>query len=239
MPDPIIHSSSWTGPLNESLRTPKARLRTPWEPSGARLGEWTKPWSPAERRWIRLVVLVFLSPVLLFVAWELVHAATGDTLWIGHCEWLILWSLAVVAIGILECRAGRPASPNLRSSFLCLALAATFAFACWYSYATLMSHSDAITSKKERTYEVSQTDCSKCTPYYVHQRADGTTVEGQSIGPPLPYWPSCVEVQRLTGDYGFEWIRVVDRSPPAEHEVRWPIRREDCFSTKPLASLRD
>jgi hypothetical protein len=58
------------------------------------------------------------------------------------------------------------------------------------------------------------------------------------IGAPLAYWPVCTEVQRLQGDYGFVWIRVVDRSPPPVHEIAWPIRREDCFSNKPLATLK-
>jgi len=54
----------------------------------------------------------------------------------------------------------------------------------------------------------------------------------------LAYWPVCTEVQRLQGDYGFVWIRVVDRSRPPVHEIAWPIRREDCFSNKPLATLK-
>jgi hypothetical protein len=42
----------------------------------------------------------------------------------------------------------------------------------------------------------------------------------------------------LDGEYGFRWIRILDRSrAPSRGQLIWPVRREECFSDIPLSTL--
>ena len=145
--------------------------------------------------------------------------------------------MVVVGASACDCLAGKPANPTLRTAALGFVFLATAVFAGWYTYTVLSSHTNARPSQPERTYELNER-CGRHCNYYVHQRADGTTIEGVQVGEAVPYGSTCTLVQRLEGDYGFSWIRVLDRSPPPRHEVIWPIRPADCFSDKPLATLR-
>jgi hypothetical protein len=240
MDDPVIHSESWTGPIPAQEPAQEAFLGQPWTPTAAEQQRWCRPSapsSPATRSWGHLLGAVFLLPLLLLGSWQFAHSASPDALWSDRREWLILWGMGIIGIAIREVRAGIPDDPTIRSRVLAVTISATCAFAGWYPYALLTAHSGAMPSIRERTYEVPQTDCTRCATYYVYQRADGSTIEGKSVGPALPYWPVCTEAQRLEGDYGFVWIRVTDRSPPPAHEIAWPIRREECFSKRPLATL--
>jgi hypothetical protein len=232
MPDPIIHSSSWTGPI-ETPDPPSIDLG----PESLGLGEPAAPLSPAVRQWAVLVAAVFFSPLLLLGAFYFVHAATHDELWSDRREWLIYWGIAVFAVFAREMYVGKPANPGARSAFLALVLMSTVTFAVWYSHLVVAAHADAIATPPERAFELHRS-CGRNCGYYFHQRADGSTVEGVRGENSLPYGNACTIVQRMDGDYGLTWIRVVDRSPSPEHEIAWPIRREDCFSDKPLSSLR-
>jgi len=129
-------------------------------------------------------------------------------------------------------------APNneLRRVILVSLIVAMIASSFAYGYGAFNSYREAVPSTRERTFEILVRKSR--SQYFVHQRADGGTVEGISYGPPLAYGSACALVERLNGDFGFSWVRVLDRSPPPEHEVIWPIRREDCFSDKPLATLR-
>ena len=244
MPDPTIHSSSWTGPLDDARQpTPGRGAGAPWTPTKVNRARWSKAAAPptaTQRQWARLLICLFLSPLLLLAAWFFVQAASSDILWTDRREWLIFWGLAVAAVFAREVYAGRPVDPLPRSRLLTLVLSATAAFALWYCYAAVTSHSGAMPTIAERTFELYQSPRRHQgqAGYFVHQRANGTTVEGKWVGKAVPYGSTCALVQRLTGDYGFSWIRVLERTPPPEHEIAWPIRREDCFSSKPLASLR-
>lgn len=243
MPDPIIHSSSWTGPVEDGRqRLADVGIDPSWIPRDAEGLNWAKPavsTTPEQRQWARLLGYLFLSPLLLLAAWFFAHAASRDTLWTDHRGWLILWTIGIATFVLSEFRAGKPADPTVRSRLLALALSATCAFACWYSYVAVTSHSDAIATRPERAFELYYPGHSRrSSGYYLHQRADGSTIEGKSFGKPIPYGRTCTLVQRLNGEFGFSWIRVLQRTPPPEHEIAWPIRREDCFSDKPIASLK-
>ena len=49
----------------------------------------------------------------------------------------------------------------------------------------------------------------------------------------------CLLVRRVSGPFGFEWLRVEASSPaPGRGQLNWPVPREACFSDRPLASLR-
>lgn len=70
---------------------------------------------------------------------------------------------------------------------------------------------------------------------------DGTSVQAQF------YWRSrrsitrngeCFSVRRLTGPFGFSWIKVLETTPrPRNGGLWWTIPRKDCFSSKPLSSM--
>jgi len=102
------------------------------------------------------------------------------------------------------------------------------------------AHANATASTPERTLEIGEYQKSvssrRSRLVFLHQRADGRLMEG-GRRKPLPYAPNCALAQRLTGQYGFAWVKVIERSPPPEHQIAWPIRREDCFSNKPIATL--
>src|SRR5207249_4874051 len=128
--------------------------------------------------------------------------------------------------------------PSARTNaVLALVLIQTGAAAVLYDYAAIASRRRVLPMAPERTYEIVR-HRSRLPDYVVHQRVDGSTIEGENIGTAVPYGTTCAEVQRLQGEYGFAWVKVVGKSPPPEHEIAWPIRREDCFSNKPLSSLR-
>lgn len=242
MPDPVIHSSSWTGSIEDYSRsaTNGIGVGTPWVMTDAERranAEWKPPErTPAVKRWASAFWAALLSPLALFVAYFFVHAASPDTMFEDHRGWLMLWGLGVLAVLANEFGNSKLRHPNAHAILLALVFASTLGFAGWYSYAAITSHAGAKVSKQERTFEFYH-QCGRGCGYYLHQRADGTTVEGVRDGHALPYGPTCAITQRLDGEYGFTWVRVLDRSPRPAHDIPWPIRREDCFSEKPLATL--
>jgi len=239
MSDPTIHSESWTGPQEDLRQPPMDRRPGSWSFGKPGRAAPHLPASGQQRQWARLVGFVFLSPLLLLASWFFVHAASADILWTDQRHWLVLWGLAVIAIGAREVHAGIPAEPAIRSRVLTLLLTATCAFSVWYPYAAISAHSIAVASAPERTFELYfHRRVSHGGDYFLHQRRDGTTIEGSWAGPAVRYGTTCALTQRLNGDYGFSWIRVIERTAPPAHEVLWPIRREDCFSRKPLSTLR-
>jgi hypothetical protein len=70
--------------------------------------------------------------------------------------------------------------------------------------------------------------------------------DGSSVETPY-FWRSqlnihrtdeCFSVRQYKGPFGFSWIKVLETTPrPVDSELWWQIRREDCFSNKPLSSL--
>jgi hypothetical protein len=199
--------------------------------------EWKRPeLTPAVKRWARALGAVLLSPLALVAAWLFVHAASSDQIFEDHRAWLVLWGLGLIAVLAYEFRQLKSDHPNARALFLTAVLASTLSFAGWYSYAAVTAHANARVSPSERTFEFYHR-CGRNCGYYVHQRADGTTIEGVQNDLPAPYGSTCAIAQRLDGNYGFTWTRVLERSAPPGHEVMWPIRREDCFSDKPLSAL--
>jgi hypothetical protein len=199
------------------------------------------PLPPEERRLIsrtaRLSLLLLVSPLLLIGARLFAAAATADILAADHGAWLAIWGIGVFGLAILQLKKLFKRAPAWTNFVLALVLAQTVAVAVLYDYAAITSRRSAVPGTPERTYEIVR-HRNRLPDYVVHQRADGSTVEGEDIGAAVPYGTACVEVQRLQGHYGFAWVKVVGRSPPPEHEVAWPIRREDCFSDKPLATLK-
>lgn len=242
MSDPI-HSSSWTGPLDERTSARGAFTYGPGETAVTsdyarilRAQRQAPVFPPGLVRVFRLGGLLVLSPLLLLAAWLLLHSLVRDAFVEDNRAWLVAWGCSVIALGLLSFKWRSTAALFIPKLALTLALAATAAFSGAYVYLGLVSYGHATPSPPERTFELYKRCGRRCVTT-VHQRVDGSTVEGVRYGPPVPYAPVCARVQRLDGNRGFRWIRVLERSQPFG-QVAWPIRREACFGTQPVSSLK-
>jgi hypothetical protein len=243
MTDPVIHSSAWTGPpaLDSSHhgafthRLGQASVTSDYERLVAR----RQPNPPLHPSLLLLGKALLLSPVFLWLGAVYAQFAVSDPLIVARFDWFIYWALGIAGGFVFLSKFPRGSSSRWVPTIVVAMVSASYALAIFYPYAAVSAHSTAIAATRERTFEVRRPPrCRGCSWRYVHQRADGSTVEGEDIGVAVPYGKTCTEVQRLEGDHGFAWVRVLERSPPPAHEVDWPIRREDCFSDKPVSSLR-
>ena len=192
---------------------------------------------PELRVLVRASIWLTLSPLALLAAWLVLDAATPDMLVRGHRDLLFGWGLAAGALGISQfvSRSVRFVTPRLLSVGVATAL--TFALAATYLVAGLAAYRSASIGPPERTFEFSRSCGRHCTQWF-HQRADGTTLEGVRYGPPADYGRTCTLARSVTGDHGFVWVKILERSREARGgQLAWPIRRVDCFSDMPLASL--
>lgn len=192
---------------------------------------------PDVRRTQRLAVSLLLSPITLAIGYWVTRFAIRDPFGQDFIAPLCLWGVLAILAGFSQLGSKSRRFIPLRQLALAAALLATLGAAFLYPYAAIAAYAHATPSARERTFEIFRCH-GRCrySGYFVHQRADGTTVEGEYVGPPLPYG-RCALVQRFSGDYGFSWVRVLERSQ-AGGQLDWPIRREDCFGTKPVWSLK-
>jgi hypothetical protein len=182
---------------------------------------------------------LLLSPLLLLVASSVVRSMGRDLLVQANTGYLIAWSAGVIVIALSQITSRSARLIGIRKAMLVAALLATAGVAGGYIYLAAKSHREAVGLAPERTYELYKSTgrgSFRTTKIY-HQRADGTLLLG-GYRAPLPYGTTCALVQRLVGEYGFSWVRVLERSRgPERHQLHWPIRREECFSDIPLSSL--
>jgi hypothetical protein len=241
----VTDSSKWTGPLDEGVgRWRGAFTHRSGEPAFtndyARFQEARRIAAqipPAVRRVMGLATLLLLSPLMLLVAWLALAAITPDTLGQDNRHWLILWGSAVAALAATQITWPYARAIFIRKAILGLALVATAGASVAYVYLGLTSHAGATASAPERAFEW-QHSCGRHCTRTLHQRADGSTLEGIHVGAPAQEARSCALTQRLDGPYGFSWVRVLDRSrTPRRGQLAWPISREECFSDEPLSSL--
>ncbi len=184
--------------------------------------------------------LLVLSPLVLWLARLIVGMIARAELVQDNRHVLILWGLGAISLAVWQVVSRSRALIAIRKAFLTIALIATIVVAVAYVYVGFGAYAHATPSAPERTYEWYQT--SGRSPFQrvvtFHQRPDGTTVEGADSGRPFAYGTTCALVQRLDGDYGFSWVRVLDRSRLAGRgQLSWPVRREECFSMIPLSRL--
>ena len=182
---------------------------------------------------------MFLSPLVLWLAWYIMISGVRDAILADNSHWLILWAMGAIALGFWQFRSRSMHLISLRKVLLGLAFVATLGAAAFYVFAGLTAHAQAEATAPERTFEISERRASGRHGYTVtlHQRSDGTLIEG-GFRQPLPYGSKCALAQRLAGNHGFVWVRVLDRSrSPERGGLNWAIRREECFSNMPLSSL--
>lgn len=239
-------SSKWTGPPDEQL-APRRGAFTHRIGGHSVASDYQRflaaqraaaAMPPEVRRVIRLAMLLLFSPVLLWLAWLLLQSATREAIAQDNSHVLIWWGLGSIGLSLLlvmNWRAGNLVW--LRKAILAVALLATVAVAIGYVYLGIDAYAHARASAPERTFEL-RSSCGRRCVENLHQRADGTTVQGARMGRPLAQARSCALVQRLDGEYGFTWVRVLERSRvPGRGQLAWPISREECFSDMPLSSL--
>lgn len=187
-------------------------------------------------RWAWLVI--FAAPAVLAMTWWFMRASTRDALVWNNAHWLV----GAGAVSVFGAIAQLPTKSTqllwLRKLVLAASMIGCTGLGFWYAKAGIEAHRHALVSKPERTFEYYICNRRCRSGYYLHQRQDGSTVEGVAMGSVPPYHSRCAEVQRLDGALDFTWVRVLDRSPAPDREVDWPIRAEDCFSSKPLATLK-
>lgn len=242
MSDPIS-SSGWTGPP-ESMSAPHrssafihrygqhqvtsdyARLAAA-HAEAERIASWTPPELEGPRR---LAASLFISPVVLWLAHMGVSSSTRDLIVQDNAYILILVGLAAMGLAVLLFAIRSVALLWLRKAFTLLSILAVFVCTGVYVYVAIKAHGSAVTLAPERAFIFSNKDSVN------FERKDGSLVLGSGRQQPREHG-SCVSVTLLRGDYGFTWARVVEWVPRERHQLFWPIRREDCFSDKPLASF--
>ena len=195
---------------------------------------------PAELKWLlRLALIALVSPLFLFCAWLAVQMTTREVIGQDNRAYLMAWSFAVAALALAQIMSRSTVLIGLRKALTVLAIAATVTASGGYIYLASRSKATALASRPERTFELYRSVGSRSfrRTEATHQRADGSLLEG-GYRPPASWAYACTLAQRLTGDYGFTWVRVLERSRSRERgELYWPIRREECFSDAPLTLL--
>ena len=238
MTDPI-NSSAWTGPP-ESMVAP-GRLPTITHAVGQhhfasdyqRLTVAQAPFEqiPAEVTGARILAgVLFLSPIALWLThWALAAATTGLTVH-DNAHILIMASLSAVGLSVLLFKISSRTLIRARKALAVLGTAAILALSAAYLYFGAKAYAGAEISPSERAFLVSKKDLVD------FELADGSLLIGRDRAPPRASG-NCVSVVVLKGSHGFSWVRVVEAVPRQRHQLFWPVRREDCFSEKPLASF--
>ena len=199
----------------------------------------TSGFPPELRGLLRLAGVALLSPLFVFFGWIAVQMTTREVIGQDNRVYLLAWSFGVAALALSQIVSRQTALIGPRKAVMALAIAASVVTSGAYIYLASTSRAKATGSQPERTFELYKTVGSRSfrRTEVTHQRADGTLLEG-GYTPPARWAYACTVAQRLTGDYGFTWVRVLERSRSRQRgELYWPIRREECFSDAPLESL--
>jgi len=243
-----VRSTSWTGPLDLDLpRRDGVFTHRPGDPHYtsdyqhfARMEECRRSISP-ERAGVVLagVALLLVSPLALWLAHLLLRSAIQDLSAHSNHAVLVAAGFGFAVIAGWQLHSGSNRFVRVRTTMLWFLLLASTAVAGAYVYVGIQAHRDAIVMQPTRALEFYTTRGSRRfkTKIYHHQLADGTMLDGSKVS-----WrtqaPACVLVQQVVGNFGFRWVRVLERSrSPTRGQLHWPVRRQECFSGIPLSSL--
>jgi hypothetical protein len=177
-----------------------------------------------------LAGFLFLSPIMLWLAHlALATATTGLTVQDnGHV--LILAGVIAVGLAVLLFKISSLTLIRLRKVVTIVGIVAIFALSGAYLYFGGKAYAGAQSSARQRAFLVGNKDIVN------FELADGSLLIGGDRGQPRASG-NCVSLVVLNGEHGFSWVRVVEGVPRQRHQLFWPVRREDCFSDKPLASF--
>ena len=236
--DPI-DSAGWTGPP-ESMSAPgraqvfthgvgQHQVASDYQRLAAAQAEFER--IPAEVTRARIfAAILFLSPIMLWLShWALAAATAGLTVQ-DNSYVLILAGVIAVGLAVLLFKFSSLTLVRLRKAVAILGIVAILGLSGAYAYVGGKAYAGAKTSSPARAFVAGNKDRVN------FELEDGSLLIGGGRGQPRASG-NCVSVVVLTGEYGFSWVRVVEAVPRQRHQLFWPIRREDCFSDKPLASF--
>jgi hypothetical protein len=175
--------------------------------------------------------------VIPWAANKIVVSIIGEPLVSFHINVSGMLSIATAAFALWQFLTKSERAPNLRKWLLVGYAGCAVAFSVTTSIAMWRSWSQAVAEPPQRAFEYAER-CGKGCRRPVYQARNGRIIGTDELKPLPPYGPACVSVSEVVGSRGLRWARVVERSRRMERgQLYWPIRREDCFSDKPLASL--
>ena len=174
--------------------------------------------------------MLCVSPLFLWLAHWDARSATGD--FVVQDSSLLLFGPAFAAVGLAFLLSWIPSGRLvwLRKAVISVATIAVIATAAAYAYVAITAYRDAVTSKPERAFVLGTKDSLD------FEREDGSSVIAAKSRRPRDHG-DCVSIAQLHGPHGFRWVRVTEWVPRQRSQLNWPIRREDCFSDKPLTSF--
>ena len=186
---------------------------------------------PAEVTRARILAgLLFLSPVALWLSYWALGAATAGLTVQDNGHILIVAGLMAIGLSILLFRISSLTLIRVRKALAVLGIVAIVALSVAYLYFGAKAYAGAQSFPRERAFLVGNKDLIN------FELADGSRLIGGERGRPRASG-TCVTVVVLKGEHDFSWVRIVEAVPRQRHSLFWPIRREDCFSEKPLASF--
>jgi len=241
-----ISSSDWTGPVDAGVRRGAFTHRI-GEYGGttdyARLNHqepFTLAPPPELRGVLRLAVALFLSPLLLVAAWFGGEWGVQGMVISDPSGFLLLWGWSIAAFSFWQLISRSLHLILVRTFLLGLLIVATIGIAIGYVVVAQRAYAAAAVGDTQRVFRYvagSKKTMFGRSAIFRHQRADGTDLEGASKWPHLEHG-QCITAEPVKGPYGFRWLRVIEQVPPQRAgQLSWPVRREDCFSDKPLADL--
>ena len=236
MPDPI-DSSRWADVPTHDARFSSVTSEYDRANRLQMIVDRTRAGQRPNARVLGWAAINFLGLVILWGAWRVAHAATGDFMVEDNAGPLLSW--AAIVTGVASLLAMQPAFASIRVGVLGALFLTSCAVSGGYVYLVIESHANAAAGQPERSFASywSRGRGPFRITQPIHQRADGTVIESGVQEVPVPHGTTCELVQRLDGAYGFRWIRVRERSQPSASGIMWPIRREHCFGDQPVSSL--
>jgi len=236
MDEPLIHSESWTGPPevpNPDSYLPRIYPRVPTkEEIRAAQRKMTRPLAfgiLASGAWMTGGVILMKTAEILYAVMPAIPVDVPPIWAFGYASipgfLVLMWAL-------------RHELPPFAVRLSSIIGALLYALALILPPLTFYSYLHAEVGPRHRMQLMRQNDVVDGAVFALD---DGSSVEAQF------YWRShryinrngeCFSVRKLTGPFGFSWMKVLETPPPPRNsELWWAIKREDCFSNKPLSTL--
>jgi hypothetical protein len=250
MPRPPYDSSRWTGELGQPPDGSRwtAEVGEQFVPPHLRRAKARPVYGANQLRATQHATLLMLSPILIWLAGVVVGPHSVDLLveappLTGLCPWPLLAGVAlwlVVAKGF---------APNLCRWLGLVGWIVVVMAALVYAVTGVYARAHAVPGPEMRS-QVAKIEI-RGRRYFKTRITtlalqDGTFAEAEAY-PAHEYGSMgrCLAVRRLTGPFGFVWLRITEAAPlppaPGPGQLAWPVEPVspgECFSHKPLSKLR-
>ena len=201
MSDPI-HSSSWTGDTNyPTYRRGQTSVSHQYQQILRAQQEFDA--SPQVRALRRMAAWLLVSPLALWTAYYVVRIIIPDPFTGDQRGPLVAWTCIAMLLAAWQFRSTSRKCLELRRMALAAALVATVGASFLYGYLATTSYADARPLARERAFEFYRCN-HRCRfgGYYLHQRADGTTVKASDLDRPCPTAPPARSCSAILGTMG-------------------------------------